>query len=138
MDASARLFGPVVGADDGLDEGMTDDIRLGELHEAESVDSVEDAHGVDEAALLVPGQVGLGDVPRDDRLRVVAEARQEHLHLIGRGVLGLVQDHERLSFSVRPRMNARGATSITSRSIKPLGLRSKSIMSWSASYNGRR
>ena len=41
------------------------------------------------------------------------------------------------SFSVRPRMNASGATSITPRS-RCAETRSASIMSWSASNSGRR
>jgi hypothetical protein len=39
-------------------------------------------------------QVDLGDVSRDDHARPEAEAREEHLHLLGRGVLRLVEHDE--------------------------------------------
>ena len=42
------------------------------------------------------GQVDLRDVARDDHPRPEAQARQEHLHLLGARVLGLVEDHERV------------------------------------------
>ena len=42
------------------------------------------------------GQIDLRDVARDDRLRAEAEAREEHLHLLGRRVLRLVEDDERV------------------------------------------
>ena len=42
------------------------------------------------------GQVDLRDVAGDDRLRAEAEAREEHLHLLGRRVLRLVEDDERV------------------------------------------
>ncbi len=42
------------------------------------------------------GQVDLGDVAGDDDLRAEPEAGEEHLHLLGRGVLRLVEDDERV------------------------------------------
>ena len=39
-------------------------------------------------------QVDLGDVAGDDHARVEAEPGEEHLHLLGAGVLRLVEDHE--------------------------------------------
>ena len=56
--------------------------------------SVEDVAHVDEARPLLARQVDLRDVARDDDLRAEAEARQEHLHLLRRGVLRLVEDDE--------------------------------------------
>ena len=47
--------------------------------------------------LLTPlGQVDLGDVAGDHDLGAEAEPGQEHLHLLGRGVLRLVEDDERV------------------------------------------
>ena len=43
---------------------------------------------------LLARQVDLRDVAGDDDLGAEAEPRQEHLHLLGRGVLRLVQDDE--------------------------------------------
>ncbi len=59
-----------------------------------SWDLVEDvAHG-DQAGALVGRQVDLGDVAGHHHPRVEAEPRQEHLHLLGAGVLRLVEDDE--------------------------------------------
>ena len=41
-------------------------------------------------------EVGLRDVAGDHDLAAEAEAREEHLHLLGRGVLRLVEDDERV------------------------------------------
>ena len=49
-----------------------------------------------QAGLLAARQVGLGDVAGDDDLGAEAEPGQEHLHLLGRGVLRLVEDDERV------------------------------------------
>ena len=46
--------------------------------------------------LRAAGQVDLGDVAGDDDLGAEAEPGEEHLHLLGRGVLRLVQDDERV------------------------------------------
>ena len=40
------------------------------------------------------GDVDLGDVPGDHRLGTEPDAGEEHLHLLGAGVLGLVEDDE--------------------------------------------
>ena len=49
---------------------------------------------MDEAGALLARQVDLRDVAGDDDLRAEAEPRQEHLHLLRRGVLRLVEDDE--------------------------------------------
>ena len=57
-------------------------------HRAQHLDHVR------EARLPAGGQIGLGDVAGHDRLGAEADARQEHLHLLDGGVLGLVEDDE--------------------------------------------
>ena len=47
-------------------------------------------------AAAAVGQVDLGHVAGHDDLRAEAEAGEEHLHLLGRGVLRLVEDDERV------------------------------------------
>ena len=47
-----------------------------------------------QAGVLAGRQVDLRHVAGDDRLRAVAEAREEHLHLLGGRVLRLVEDDE--------------------------------------------
>ena len=49
-----------------------------------------------QAGLGAAGQVDLGDVAGDDHLRAEAEPGEEHLHLLRRGVLRLVEDDERV------------------------------------------
>ena len=52
--------------------------------------------GLDEPALLPAREVDLRDVAGDHRLGAEADAGQEHLHLLGRRVLRLVEDDERV------------------------------------------
>ncbi len=60
------------------------------------VDVAEDVAHDPQSAALVARQVDLGDVAGDDDLRAEAEAGQEHLHLLGRRVLRLVENDERV------------------------------------------
>ena len=59
------------------------------------------------------GQVDLGDVTGNDHLRAEAQAGQEHFHLLGGGVLCLVEDDERViegaATHVRQRCDLNGA-----------------------------
>src|SRR6185437_8217187 len=84
----------VVGGDDPLDEFVTDDVLAAELDEGDVFDLVEDVPDDHQAGALIGRQVDLGDVAGHRHPRVEAEAGEEHLHLLGRGVLGLVEDHE--------------------------------------------
>jgi hypothetical protein len=59
--------------------------------------------------LLVPlGQVDLGDVAGDDHRRAEAEPGEEHLHLLRRGVLRLVEDDERVVEGAPTHVRERG------------------------------
>ena len=60
------------------------------------VDAVEDLADDPQAGRGALGQVDLGDVAGDHDLGAEAEPGQEHLHLLGRGVLRLVEDDERV------------------------------------------
>ena len=87
--------------------------------------------------LRAAGQVDLGDVAGDHDLGAEAEPGQEHLHLLGRGVLRLVEDDERVvercGRACRPAARPRWCPAASS-----LGIDSGSSMSCSASYSGRR
>lgn len=50
----------------------------------------------DQPALVAARQVHLSRVAGHDRLRAEADTRKEHLHLLGRGVLRLVENDERV------------------------------------------
>src|SRR3954447_21605719 len=93
---TGRLAGAVlvVGVDDPLDELVADDVLTAEAHEVDVLEALEDLADHDEPRLLVARQVDLRDVAGHDHLRAEPEPREEHLHLLGRGVLGLVEDDE--------------------------------------------
>ena len=63
---------------------------------AMSAHALQNARRFDEAALLAAREVDLRDVAGDHRLGAEADAREEHLHLLGCRVLRLVQDDERM------------------------------------------
>ena len=87
----------LVRVDDVLHDPVAHDVVRVELDEREVVDAVEDAaHREQARAAAALGQVDLGDVTGDDDLRAEAEPGEEHLHLLGRGVLRLVEDDERV------------------------------------------
>src|SRR3954452_9963856 len=76
-----------VGLDDALHEAVAHHVGAAEAHEVDALDPVEDVANDDKAGVVLLRQVDLGDVARDDHLRVEAQAREEHLHLLGRRVL---------------------------------------------------
>ena len=71
---------------------MAHDIVAVEVDEGDVVDAGEHTAGVVEAGGAL--EILLGRVAGDHELRVEAEAREEHLHLLGRCVLRLVEDDE--------------------------------------------
>lgn len=75
---------------------MPDDILGGEPGEVHVVQTLQDVLDLAQPALGSARQVDLGDVTGDDDLGVEAEAGEEHLHLLGAGVLRLVEDDERV------------------------------------------
>src|SRR3954453_10627717 len=80
----------VVRLDDPLHEAVAHDVRAAEADELDPLDVAEDVGDDDKTRALVARQVDLRDVARDPHLRVEPEPRQEHLHLLGARVLGLV------------------------------------------------
>ena len=68
----------------------------GQPGEVDVLDAVEDALDHAQAAGLAGREVDLGDVAGHHHLRPEPEPGEEHLHLLGRGVLRLVQDDERV------------------------------------------
>ena len=83
-----------VGGDDPLHQLVADDVLAAEADEGDVLHLAEDVADDDEAGALVGRQVDLGDVAGDDHARVEAEPGEEHLHLLGGGVLRLVEDDE--------------------------------------------
>src|SRR5439155_19055548 len=92
-----RLLGvELVGLDDPLDELVPDDVLVPELHEPDPFDVREDLAHLDQPRRLLAREVDLRDVAGHDHLRAEPEPSQEHLHLLGRRVLRLVEDDERV------------------------------------------
>src|SRR5207248_9769483 len=87
---AARLF---VGADDVLHDPVADDVARREMDEVEALDPGQDLVEADQSAAAA-WHVDLGDVAGDHCPGAEADAGEEHLHLLGRRVLGLVEDDE--------------------------------------------
>src|SRR2546422_6464142 len=104
LPAPAALVGAVLGAvlavvllvrvDDTADELVPYDIVGREAREVDVVEALEDLLHLAQARLGPGREVDLRHVTRDDDLRIEAEAGDEHLHLLGARVLGLVEDDE--------------------------------------------
>ena len=90
-----RLLVVVIGGHDVLHELVPDDVAALELDELDVLDADEDVAHLPQAG-LAGDEVHLRDVAGHDDLAAEAEARQEHLHLLGARVLRLVQDDERV------------------------------------------
>src|SRR5262245_1501206 len=84
----------LVGSDDLLHQGVPDHVPFGETDEADAGDVAQEVLRLLQTGRLARGEVDLRHVAGDDRLRAVAETGEEHLHLLGGGVLGLVEDDE--------------------------------------------
>src|ERR671935_145717 len=92
----AALAEQAVGLDDVLHDLVPDDVPSAEVGELDPVDPLEDLLHDHEAGGLPGRQIHLRHVPVHDGLRAEPDPREEHLHLLGRGVLRLVEDDERV------------------------------------------
>lgn len=92
--AGHRVAIVVVGFDDALHERMADDIRAAKGVDVDPVDVAKDVADLEEARLFGAGEIDLRDVAGDDHARLFAETREEHHHLLGRGVLGFIENDE--------------------------------------------
>ena len=89
----AAVVGPFVGGDDVGDDAGPHHVALGQVHEGHARHLSE--HRLQAREPRAPaGHVDLGDVAGHDHLRAEPDAGQEHLHLLGRRVLRLVEDDE--------------------------------------------
>ena len=91
-----RGLAAFVGIDDVLHQRMADDVGAGEARERDAAHAFQHLLRVDQPALLPAVEIDLRDVAGDHGLGAEADAREEHLHLLGRGVLRLVEDDERV------------------------------------------
>src|SRR5579872_5114504 len=81
---------------DSLHQSMPHDIAIVENRKIDAWRVGEHGARFLQPRQLAAGQIDLRDIAGHHRLRVVAEPRQEHLHLLGGGVLRLIEDNERI------------------------------------------
>src|SRR5258706_1015050 len=86
----------LVGIHDALHQRMANDVLALERGECDTSYVSEYFLDRHHAALLPTREVDLRDVTDHHRLRAKADAREEHFHLLGGGVLGLVENDERV------------------------------------------
>src|SRR5689334_8016010 len=88
------LLGRVVGIDDARHQRVPHHVLRAELGEGDAAHALEDPARLVQPALLAAREIDLRHVAVHHRLGAEADAREEHLHLLGRGVLRLVEDDE--------------------------------------------
>src|SRR5262249_1991108 len=84
-----------VGVDDVRDEPVAHHIHAGQLGDVDVVDAVQNVDRRTQAGPGASREVDLGEISGDDHLRPEAQPGEEHLHLLGGGVLRLVEHDER-------------------------------------------
>src|SRR5208282_3384305 len=65
-----------------------------EMNEGQAFDSIQNVDRFQQAAAAGVGQVDLRNVSGDDGFGIKSETGDEHFHLLGSGVLCLVENHE--------------------------------------------
>src|ERR1700678_3380314 len=73
---------------------MAYDIGFVQLHDTHVVDDADPAGSIAQAAAAPRRKIYLRDVPIEHHLRARAQSREEHLELIGGGILRFVENHE--------------------------------------------
>ena len=112
----AGLLGVAVRLDDPLHELVPHHVLVRELDEADRRDRAQDVADLDQAGRLLARQVDLGDVARHDHLSR-SRACVRNICICSGDVFCASSRMMNESFSVRPRMNASGATSTVPRSM---------------------
>src|ERR1700757_5450 len=92
----AGFFELRIGVNDFRDQPVAHHVHTGQLRDVDVVDTVEDLDCRPQTGPGAPRKVDLGDVPGDDDLRPKTQPGEEHLHLLGGGVLRLVENDERV------------------------------------------
>lgn len=97
-----------VGFDDFEHEGMPDNIAAAERVKIDARNVLENAANFEQAALFGPREIDLRDVARDDHPGFFAEAGEKHHHLLGGGILRLVEDDEGIGERASAHVGERG------------------------------
>jgi len=71
---------------------MTNDVGILKVTEPDSFHTIQHVQRLQKTGPFGVRKIRLGQVARNNGLRVVAQTGDEHLHLLGRGVLRFVHD----------------------------------------------
>src|SRR5579875_2564359 len=105
--STLRSPGGLVGGDDVLHDAMADHVPAAQVDPGQTVDAGEDR--LQPVQPRPPsGQVDLRVVAGHDHLGAEPDPSEEHLHLLRRGVLGLVEDDEAVVERTPPHIGERG------------------------------
>src|SRR5687768_4432856 len=98
--SGARLglrFGvPLIGIDDTLHQRMAHDVARLKIGKSDAAHTLEHLPCLIQPTLIAARQVDLRDIAGNHRAAAETDTSQEHFHLFRRGVLRLVEDHERV------------------------------------------
>src|SRR2546427_8156941 len=93
--ASGALYAiGLVRSDDPLHECMADNVSLIEVYERNPLDAGNHISRFDQARHFSNREIDLRNVTCNHSFAVISDACKEHFHLLGRGVLSLVQNHK--------------------------------------------
>ena len=84
----------VVGLHDSRHERMSHHVFVREIHDLDIGNAIEHLHGVRQPRYLATRQIDLREISRNRHSRILAKPREQHFHLDGGRILGLVDDDE--------------------------------------------
>jgi hypothetical protein len=84
----------LIGGDDVLHQTVADHVFFAEKDKLDVFDIPQNLLRLLETGARASGEIDLRDIAGDHRLGAVPEAGEEHLHLLGGGVLCLIKNHE--------------------------------------------
>src|SRR3990167_5676703 len=86
----------IVGFDNVLHQLVTDHVTLVEIYELNALDVAQNLPHLDQAGDPLRRQIHLSDITGHNHLGMEPEPREEHLHLLRRGILRFVKNDERI------------------------------------------
>ena len=84
----------LISVDNGSDKLVPNDVFVIKINKADPGDIFQCLEGFEQTGALVRGQIDLGAVPSHDAFRARTNPREEHEHLLRRGVLRFVKNNE--------------------------------------------
>src|SRR5947209_13193620 len=84
----------LVGLHDTLHQAVPHHVPIVEMDEADALHSAQYVDCIAEAAALAGGKIDLREVTSNNHLGIETLAGEHHLHLLGRAVLGFIENDE--------------------------------------------